>query len=154
MKGVKWFRPVMCLTRWSVTNSVGLSVVKRRVHLFFFSVVVCVLVHVCVLIILEWLYGWMDGWINEWMDGWMHEWIDWLWRWNRMVVLLRTSPLKRARRTAWNYWSNTKRMSTRPARWVLHIFVLVVHELEIRKIQRHFVLCVFYLIISYCFFNT
>ena len=50
----------MCLTRSSVTNSVGLSVMKRRVHLFF-SVVVCVLVHVCVLIILEWLNGWMDG---------------------------------------------------------------------------------------------
>ena len=62
MKGVKWFRPVMCLTRWSVINSVGLSVVKRKGSLnFFFSVVVCVLVHVCVLIILEWLNGWMDG---------------------------------------------------------------------------------------------
>jgi len=60
-KGVKWCRPVMWLTRSSVTNSVGLSVVKRKGSLIFFSVVVCVLVHVCVLIILEWLKGWMDG---------------------------------------------------------------------------------------------
>ena len=63
MKGVKWFRPVMCLTRSSVTNSLGLSVVKRKGSLIFifFCCCLCAGACMCFLIILEWLNGWMDG---------------------------------------------------------------------------------------------